>query len=383
MRKVVGLLMPHGDPIVARGPARASLAGAASGRQNWVDPRSGVPVSLLALLLALLAPTLVGAQVVRGRAVSAETGAPIPRAIVELRRGEWSARTTTSASGAFTLAADGPGRYTLRVAAIGFSPSTLDRLVVPAGTLDAGDVMLSRVAFTLPELRVDAPSACQVSPGSGTVLGQVLDGARTALQVMEAGLGDGEYRVERVVRRAVRGRRDSLITADTTRGQFAGWPIRAVAPDSLREFGFAVELPAYAGGGRRWFGPDVGALFADWFLGSHCFSLEPDRGDDAPIRLRFEPATAGRAIDVAGVFELDRETLALRHFRFEHRNLPRGFLPGVAGGEMAFAVLPSGAWLPVRWVIRAPIENTEGRVAGELRQEGRVISSRAGTMDNE
>src|SRR5690606_9386136 len=160
LRKVVGLLMPHGDPIVARGPARASLAGAASGRQNWVDPRSGVPVPLLALLLALLAPTLVGAQVVRGRAVSAETGAPIPRAIVELRRGEWSARTTTSASGAFTLAADGPGRYTLRVAAIGFSPSTLDRLVVPAGTLDAGDVMLSRVAFTLPELRVDAPSAC-------------------------------------------------------------------------------------------------------------------------------------------------------------------------------------------------------------------------------
>jgi hypothetical protein len=329
-----------------------------------------------ALVLAL--PALLSAQVMRGRAVSAETGAPVAGALVEVRRGDWTGRAVTTGSGAFAVTGSGTGRYAVRVAAIGFVPTTVERDVGTDAVVDLGDVALSRAVFTLEELTVEARSRCDANPQASSVLGRLLDNAHTALAVMEAGVGQNRFQVERVARRAVRGRRDSLVTADTTRGELADWPIVGLPPDSLRQVGFSVSGGDDPLAGRQWFGPDVRVLFADWFLESHCFRLERDSRGAGPIEVRFEPADRNGGVDVAGRFEIDRQTLGLRHFAFEHRRLPRGMREGVAGGEMDFAILPSGLWVPTRWRIFAPIQDTEGGVAGELSEEGRVVSFREG-----
>lgn len=331
---------------------------------------------VIRLLLLLFLPVALTAQTVRGRVVNdAESSAPIARAIVELSQGSWSRRTLTSPSGTFAIEGNGPGAYNLRVAAIGFAPTTRTRLVLASAPLELGDIRLAPQVFTLDEIDVQGSASCKAGSNGTTVLGRMLDGARTSLEVMEATLAtmQGGFQVERITRRAVAARRDSLVTADTLMSTFAAWPIASVGVDSLERFGFSMEGLRDGSIGRTWFGPDVAVLFSDWFLGNHCFTVEVPKSKDDPIVVKYEPATKSRMADIGGKLTLDPTTLALTSLSFEHRNLPDRMRDGLAGGELVFAQLPSGLWLPMRWSIHAPIQTTRGAVAGSSSRSGEVV----------
>ena len=314
------------------------------------------------LTLALLAPALAPAQVVRGRVVE-ESGAPVARALVELRRldGTVAARGSSAASGSYVLLAPDEGSYRLRIAAIGYAPHTSAPFVVAAQGASHPDVRLARVAVTLAELQVLERSRCG-SGGGGAVLARLLDGARTSLDVMQATLAaDSGFAVRLVRRTALATRRDSLVTADTSAAEMVRWPIESVDPDSIREVGFMVVGPVEGGRGYHWFGPDVRVLFADWFLANHCFRVAPRDAADSTITVEFTPERFTRRVDIAGTLVLDATSLALHRLTFEHRHLPNGLRQGSAGGAIQVAERPDGVWLPVEWRIFAPIVGSRFR----------------------
>ncbi len=338
------------------------------------------------LLLALSLPGLLPGQQVRGRVVGGDDHHPLSRALVELRQPStgFSARTVTTPSGAFVIQAPAIGRYTLRVAAIGYSPQQLPLFDVQ-GDVRLVDVAMQPAVVTLRDLQVLGDAGkCGSLGGESSVLTRLLDGARTSLDVMAATLeGSGGFRIEAVHRTALAGRGDSIITADTTRGAMVAWPIQAVDPDSLRRVGFMAEGLVNFQQGRVWYGPDVSVLSADWFLQSHCFHLATGPQDSTGIRLVFEPAKKGKLVDIAGTMLLDPKTLALKRLTFEHRNLPDHLRNGVAGGELTFAPLPSGLWLPMTWRIFAPIQSDRtGRAMGIDERDGRLLSAQPGGVSS-
>jgi hypothetical protein len=330
------------------------------------------------LMLALAVPALLPAQLVRGRVL--ESGdAAVPRAIVELRSltGAVANRTVTGPTGSFALNAPTAGRYTLRVAAIGYAPHMAPAFDVPAEGVQYGDIRMNRVAVTLAELQVLGDSRCGQGGSGSTVLARLLEGARTSMDVMAgtlASAGDG-FRVELVHRQALATRRDSVITADTTAASLMRWPIESIDPDSIRWLGFMVPNEfAGTGEGHLWFGPDVRVLFAEWFLESHCFRVERRDADTTAITVVFDPVPERDRVDIGGTMILDASTLALRRLTFQHRNLPRPFRAGMAGGELQFAELPPGTWLPIAWRIFAPILSSEtGGAIGIDQRSGRVL----------
>ena len=337
------------------------------------------------LMVALVAPGLLPAQMVRGRVLEGGDDTPVPRAIVELRHGNGvvATRGLTGPTGAFAINAPAAGRYTIRVAAIGYSPHLAPPFDVPATGVTYGDIRLTRVAVTLTELQVLSTSRCGTGGAGSPVLARLLDAARTSLEVMGGSIaagGDG-FRVELVRRKALATRRDSVITADTTTAALMRWPIESVRPDSIQWLGFMVPGEHVNGdGGNLWFGPDVRVLFAEWFLESHCFRVVPRRADSSAITIVFDPVAERGRVDIGGTMVLDPHTLALRRLTFEHRNLPRPFRVGMAGGELRFAELPSGTWLPVSWRLFAPIvSETTGGTLGIEQLAGRVLGIDGGT----
>jgi hypothetical protein len=325
----------------------------------------------LSLALAA-APAVVSAQAVRARVLE-EDGTPLPRALAELRRadGTVAARATSGRDGAVTVTAPAPGRYRLRILAIGYSPYQSSFFELTSAGRAVADVRLARVAVTLADLEVLERSRC--GGGAGTVLARLLDGARTALDVMQANLAGGDGFASRLItREALATRGDSLITADTSAVALVRWPLASIDPDSIRVFGFMTQGIVPGGMGYHWFGPDVRVLFADWFLANHCFRVERRATGDSVITLTFAPVATGARVDIAGTLVLDAATLALHRLTFEHRNLPSPLRAGSAVGEVTFAELGDG-WVPLTWRIYAPIVTDDLRtVLGSFERQGEV-----------
>jgi hypothetical protein len=119
--------------------------------------------------------------------------------------------------------------------------------------------------------------------------------------------------------------------------------------------GFARNGTAAEGGGKFFYGPDLEVLFSDWFLASHCFTLDKKRSRDDTVFIRFDPAGKSKLVDVGGELVLNRTTLTLERLTYSHRNLPDGIPDGAAGGTMRFTLLTEGLWVPADWAIWAPI----------------------------
>ena len=110
--------------------------------------------------------------------------------------------------------------------------------------------------------------------------------------------------------------------------------------------------------------PTPGCCSAIGFWERHCISVDTrtDRSDTRTrVIARFKPAKGTR--DVAGLdgwLEFDPRSLALRSLNFSFAAKPRWAPKGSAGGEIRFARLPDGAWLPVQWTMRAPVPKVDG-----------------------
>ncbi|HKG34592.1 MAG TPA: carboxypeptidase-like regulatory domain-containing protein [Gemmatimonadales bacterium] len=353
------------------------------------------------ILAVLLSAHNLAAQQVLGRAVRELDGSPLLEALIVLLddSGHERARTVTSPTGGFQLRASEPGRYRLRVQQIG-------QRGWETATFDLADSQTSQQTLRVPdrpfELHELSASArrpnCAITLGDASLGANLLQAAQTSLALAEAEITRGKrsYQTEtyRRVVPLVGPPEDSVVVQD----RLAGWPIQSADPESLRTMGFVHgDWPAPSPindrpeNGPTYFGPDARVLFTDWFLGTHCVSVETsDRPDDtSPVVARFKPAKGTHAtVALQGSLEFDRRSLALHSLDFQFVARPRWAPPGSAGGEIRFGRLPDGAWVPVRWHLRAPVPKVVGevpryRLFGVVETGGRVtaIYDTAGQRD--
>ena len=316
-------------------------------------------VACLTPLLGGLAP--VGAQVVRGRLVEAETSRPVPGALVHLIGEHDStvlARGASSDLGRFELRAPEAGAYRIQVFRIGH-----ERWTSPPLGLDARDTgerlfRIPALPITLAEISVTAQSPCrELTRQEGTAT--LWEEARKAFALAEQTLSGGELEFDvRVTRR----RRDpkgglEMELGSRTRGR-GEWPVRSIAPESLATNGYV--QPRDTVSGPVYFGPDARVLFSDAFLQTHCFQLASDSATGRGwIGLSFSPVKERDVPDIEGVLWLDRRTAELQRLEYRYTGLWKWVPADGAFGELEFLRVAGGRWIVRRWMLRAPVAATQ------------------------
>jgi Carboxypeptidase regulatory-like domain len=354
--------------------------------------RRGYAGGILALLLTIHNLT---AQQVLGRAVRQADGTPLLEALVMLldAGGHEVARTVTSPTGGFELRAPTAGRYRVRVQRIGQRGWETAPFELARGQTSRPSLRVPDMPFPLQDLSASARRPnCSVTLGDASVGANLLEAAQTALALAETEMTKGQrnYLTQTYQRTVpvVGPPEDSF----SVQGRLSGWPIQSADPDSLRLTGFVSgDWPAPSPMNERpetgptYFAPDARVLFTDWFLGSHCISVESelaDSGGSIGIIAYFRPAKGTRSrAGLQGSLEFDRGSLALRTLNFQFAARPRWAPQGSAGGEIRFARLPDGAWIPVQWNMRAPVPKVVGdgqryRFFGVMEVGGRVTGVR-------
>jgi hypothetical protein len=115
---------------------------------------------LLWLMLAIVTPSGVTAQVVRGTVRADSTGNPIAGADVWLQ-GTLS-RVRTDRTGRYRVAALKPDSYHLVVRAVGFRPLEIDAVLAAADSIET-DLVLTPLAIELAPLEVSAAAPPRLS----------------------------------------------------------------------------------------------------------------------------------------------------------------------------------------------------------------------------
>jgi hypothetical protein len=324
-------------------------------------PGSALAGVLLTVVGGVASAQSVSAQSVRGSVT--RDGVGIEGAVLLLidSAGHVVARSASRESGTFTVAAERPGRYSLRVLRIGFAPTLAGPVQLAAGATATLDVALTGRAVRIAELRVVDRAPCQVRPDSDAVAFRLWDQARTAL--LATALTQREQFSMRTTtyerRFDVRGEH---VTADSTLTRTVPTvrPFASLPPDSLASSGYVLRD---ARGGMIFWAPDADVLLSESFASTHCLRPERAASDSSAsprwVGIAFLPSGAARAgADIEGVLWLDAETAELRRLDYRYVNLPDfARLPaGVrAGGRVEFLRLPTGAWIVPRWSIRTPL----------------------------
>lgn len=340
------------------------------------------------LLFVIAFPAVVAGQSIRGRVLD-PARRPLQGALVELRApgGRSINIVLTPPSGAFQLDAPAPGRYLYRVAAIGYQPVPPTPVDIPADGLTLPDIALRTMAMRLPELvALGRGRFCGKSGLADEVFERVLESAHTALQIMEATVTSKAigFQVGIISTKTVYGAFNNFAVADTVLEEMSAWPVFSIDPDTLRIVGFGRTREAGNEATREYYGPDARVLFSEWFLDSHCFTLDKPKKNQAPdsLHLLFAPARKSKLIDVGGELVLDAHNLALLQFSFTLRNLPNWMPDEGAGGYMEFSPLKSGLWMTKRWAIWAPLaglgQERRLSVAGQAETYGFVTRVYAG-----
>jgi len=311
-------------------------------------------------LAALAIPAALQCQSIRGR-VTDPAQRPLTGALVELRdlSGHSLKIVITSPTGAFQIDAPAAGRYLLRFAAIGFQPKPPAPYDIPADGVHLPDVVLRPMALRLPDLVSLGHKFCGKTGIADETFDRILESAHSALQIMEATVSNRQiaFQVGVIHTRTVFGGYNNVSVADTVIQPLSRWPVQSIDPDTLRLVGFGRTLTPGDENTREYYGPDARVLFSDWFLDSHCFTVDKPKKNQFSdsLHLRFAPAKKGKLVDIVGELVLDAHNLALLQMSFTLRNLP-GWMPDeAAGGQMEFAPLPSGLWMTKSWTIWAPI----------------------------
>src|SRR5262249_33094707 len=126
----------------------------------------------------------------------------------------------------------------------------------------------------------------------------------------------------------------NLEVADSSLEALSKWPVEAINMDTLRRYGFLRIVQRDSSAVREDYGPDPQVRCSDWFLDSHCFTLDKPKKGDERLHVRFAPARKSKLVDIGGELVLDPKNLALLEFEFTHRNLPDWIPDQGAGGEM-------------------------------------------------
>ncbi|MDE3152424.1 MAG: carboxypeptidase regulatory-like domain-containing protein [Gemmatimonadota bacterium] len=309
--------------------------------------------TLLASLTALLAPTLLAAQQLRGTVRDSMSGLGVPGAVVSTldAAGQPTLRTISDQAGEFVL--DAPaGTRRLRVIRIGFSPHTVS---VPAAGAPL-DVRMLALPALLTRVHVSDRAIC---PGSDDRSGALAlwDQARAGLlaTVVARQTHPGQMRIlgyatDRDPRSGVVVKQITQLTTGTSARPF-------VAVNKAAEFarsGYMERIPD----GLNFFAPDADVLLDPTFAATHCFHIARDDDHPGQVGLGFTPAPDARNpddfVDVRGTLWIESDHPELRTLDFRYTGLASAFEDAGAGGRLVFRTLPNGLSLIERWHMNLP-----------------------------
>lgn len=319
-----------------------------------------------ALAAAALLPGALAAQTVVVRATDQATRGPLGGALVSLESeaGKKVARALADERGRGVVTAPTPGRYRLRVDAIGYQGRSSEPFALGAGITVERAVELESAPLNLDEIVVASarPAQCSIDEAEGTIAARLWDEARKALtgtaitrtsRATELEIRTFERRLD--FRARVVGEK-----SETRRGP-SNRPFIAADADSLHRFGYIQSR--FDG---TWFhAPDAELLLGEEFLGDHCFrptAVDPTTA--GRIGLDFEPTRARPVPDVRGTLWMDPKSLELRAMEFGYTGYDMPFGTTGVGGKLEFLKLPNGGWIITRWEIRMPVIGSRRLMSG-------------------
>lgn len=333
-----------------------------------------------ALLLAVMLPGALQAQLVRGTVRDAASRAPLAGVIVSMHRAgapasdqNRLAAALTAADGTYALTPNDTGRFVVTAKRIGVRRFESAPFVLAQGATHVLDVALEGVRFDLPVVTVSGATPCNTRSNDRARVASLWEEARTALTASELSLRERLFRatITRYQRSleprslTVRGETRDVKRSVTERA-FTSFPA-----ESLAMQGYARVL---SDGVIEYFAPDERVLLSDAFVRDHCFALATD-GTNGEVGITFTPTRARRASDIEGTIWLDGRSYELRRVSFRYTNFPLPVRDPRVGGEVQFTRLERGVWMVSRWYMRVPQVEMQRDITGTSRT-GRIIADR-------
>jgi hypothetical protein len=318
------------------------------------------------------------------------------------------ARVLSTGSGDYTLRLTAPGLYELRALRIGFRPTVVTAIAVPAGAIQLHNIVLGNLPVVTGGVVVLGDADCSLAGGGASTFVQLWEqtrGALTATYLSEqsGALDVHVVRVSGHVDPAYGYRNtDSLNAAVDSLHARESVVDRVLATTPAETLAVAGYVRRQTDGSTVYDVPSAESLLSNEFVARHCFTVaRPPYDHPGWIGIGFTPRkTSARAADIHGVLWLDRSSAELRRLEFEYANLPpvdfelcdqHPTLPVRAdaslpyppprplpvpyclhfkedgsnklglGGDADFLRLASGEWLIARWTIRTPPDEGEVR----------------------
>jgi hypothetical protein len=309
------------------------------------------------VVVALLLPIALPAQVVRGVVRDSASGQPAAGVLVALvQRASGERRTVlTDEEGRFAVAASGAGSYALETKRIGVRPTLWPEFTLGVGEARDVSLTVAPVVAVLDAVRVTGRSYCgqRVAEGAETAtLWEEVRAALTATRLTREGrsfpvtivrfkrtLDPATFEVRAEERREESG---------TTSNPFVSAPHA-----SLSAHGYVINDDS--GEFLEYRAPDVDALLSDSFIRDHCFrAVLGSNAQTELIGLSFEPTSARKVPDIAGVLWIDAQTRQLRRLEYRYTRAPLEVSGPFPLSYIEYARMASGAWIVQRWAIRMP-----------------------------
>lgn len=306
----------------------------------------------LSLLLVCL-PGALSAQVVRGVVRDSASADPAAGVLVALiQRGTGERRTVLSdEEGRFTIAAPGAGNYSVETKRIGVRPVLSPEFRLSAGESRELSVIVAPVVAVLDVVRVTGRSYCGQRVSEGAETATLWEEVRAALIATRLTREARAFPMtitnfKRTLDPAsfqVRSEERSERTGVTTN------PFTSAPLASLSAHGYIVN----EGSSLQYRGPDVDVLLSDVFIRDHCFRAVLGTSQQVGLLgLSFEPTSARKVPDIAGILWIDARTRQLRRLEYHYTRSPVEIDVRLPLSYVDFARLPSGAWIIQRWAIR-------------------------------
>ena len=303
--------------------------------------------------LSPVAPRALDAQQIRGTVRDSAGLVPIAGAVVSVldSAGLVFARALTDEQGRFRLPS-APALTRVRVVRIGFRPREV-RLPIAGPDGDVGvDLAMVAVPHVLEAVEVTGTSICPPRRDRGQALAlweQARDGLLATVVARETKPPKARWLG---FRRELDPRSARIVSQRThTHAAVVSRPF--VAPHRADEFAIRGYMREGAFG-RNYEGPDADVLLDESFFSTHCFAIQPEDNEHRDqVGLAFVPAPGRDTIvEISGVLWMDRTTPALRTLEFRYTGLEPAARAANSGGTLAFATMPNGVALMVRWSIR-------------------------------
>ena len=291
------------------------------------------------------------AQAVRGRVYEPARAGVIPGAIITLvdSAGITRASALSDATGGFFLNAGLPGIFALQVDRIGYERGySQPFLLEPGDTISVSfEARIAPVALEAVESASDR--VCRMAPEASANINRLWSEARKTLDVAlrtERSAVAPRFEYTRHVREL--DENAELLVREVSRQvvRAVGSPYRAAPIETLEAEGFANDTLVFL--------PTSEVLLSDFFLETHCLSIDVATGTDS-IGIRFQPIPARRSVpEIAGTFWLGRDG-GLHRVELGYVNVSPRLAIWPPRATIEYRSLADGRVVIDRWAARAPL----------------------------